>query len=112
MGWQTSMIYHDWCWVAEVDGVTCAALITIPAHGALLLLRIAANKRAPMVTVRAILTHAFKEARDRGLIGYLAWTEPCTKEGQTLLGIVRKIGGKQSETINIMSYGTLTEAVH
>ena len=111
MGYTCGMVYRDWCWIAESEGQTVAALLTIPAHGVLLLLRIAANEDAPPSAIRALLNTAFEQASQRGLIGYLTWTEPCKLEGQQLLGIVRRAGGTQDITPVLFAYGTIADAL-
>lgn len=102
MGYPPSMIYYDWVWVAEHEGKLVAALVGIPAHGLLLMLRIAANEGAPVTATGRLMWAAIAEAESRGLQGYLVWVDPTTNPGQRMISLTRHAGGQQLTSPSVL----------
>jgi len=107
VGWEKFSLDPEWTWIACDGESICGLLICGYAYPFLLLLRIAATPTAPPLTTLLLLRQAMREARRRGLAGYLTFlSDSAAAEGQ-LMRIVSRAGGKVIPTSGVWAFGEL-----
>lgn len=109
MGFNGPALEREWCFVVEHHGSVVGALLTCPMHGQLFLIRVAMQRKAPLMALRALLKATFETARLRGLQGYLTLLDPTVREGGALMGIIRNIGGVQWPEPIVMVWGLMRD---
>lgn len=67
----------QWAYLAENEqGKVVGALLTANVHGLLAILRLITDEEAPPTTALRLLRAAFRESRERGLLGAVTLLEP------------------------------------
>jgi hypothetical protein len=94
-GFEQLPIDESWCWHAIHEGTIIGTLVCAPAHGVVLLLRLAIHPSAPKHAFRALLRTMFRDTHARGYVGYIALLGPTREREGRMLKILRHIGGKQ-----------------
>lgn len=108
MGFNGPMLDHDWCWIVEDDLLRPqAGLLACPAHGAILLLRLAAVPDAPKAAIRHLFRKALNDAKSRGNIGWITLTDPTADSGIQLDSLIRHVGGVQWPRPMVLSFGLM-----
>jgi hypothetical protein len=83
----------EWQWLAEYEGKIVGQILGVNAHGILMLLRITSTKDAPKSWAVLGLRKVLRDARERGLIGYLCFLDDREKQEVKLMGLVQRSGG-------------------
>lgn len=104
-GFEQLRMDQDWCWHAIMDDVIVGTLITAPAHGAVMLLRLVIHESAPVYTFRNLVRTMFNETRARGYVGYIALLGPLRPNEGHMLKLLRRIGGEQLTEPMVLVYG-------
>lgn len=85
----------EWIWIAERNGYPVGILVAAPAHGVVILMRLATTPDAEGTDVRTLLVAAFREMKMRGYRGYTTWLDPTKEPENAFIRIIRAIGGFQ-----------------
>lgn len=78
----------EWVWVTLRDARIIGVLVTAPAHGLLILLRISFVPGSPASAPMLLLRRAFRDARRRGLLGYVTFLSDSAAAESHLMRIV------------------------
>jgi hypothetical protein len=88
----------DWVWVLAQDEKIKGVLIASPAHGVAMIWRITVAKDASQMALFKLLRAFLRDARSRGLRGYLTIVSPSSESQKRLTGIFEKAGGQVVES--------------
>lgn len=97
-GFENLPIDRNWIWVASVNGAIKGAIVAAPAHGMVVMLRIAVDPKASLANrslLRNLLKNFLADVSSRGYKGYLVCLDTDRKEEQALSRIVKRAGGRQ-----------------
>ena len=107
LGWEHIGLDPEWTWVAEHQGSIVGILVCGYIFPMLLLSRIAMAPSAPPATPLLLLRRAMRDARRRGLVGYLTFlSDSAAAEGQ-LMRIVQRTHGEMLPASGVWAWGKL-----
>lgn len=99
----------EWTWVAirdaQIIGILCAA----PVLGLLWLLRISVTPDSPPAAPMLLLRRAFRDARRRGLLGYVTFLSDSAAAESKLMRIVQRAQGNLLPASGAWAFGTFNE---
>lgn len=105
-GIEAFYIVEEWQWVVEYEGKIVAQVLTAPAHGLLILLRIMSLPEAPPSWPVLALRRILADARERGLIGYLTLLEDARPNETRLMRLVQRSGGMLRPFSGALAFGS------
>lgn len=106
VGLEAFQIIEDWQWVVLHEDRIVAQILTAPAHGLLLLLRMMSLPSAPEGWAVLALRRVLADAKARGLIAYLVLLEDARPQEVKLMRIVQKAGGILRPVCGVMGVGS------
>lgn len=92
-GFEDLTLNPRWVWIVEHKGRPVVILITINAHGLLILLRIGAIPEAPLHWPLVLFPQVFAEAKARGCKGYYTFLDDRQPTEVKLMRIVLRTEG-------------------
>lgn len=98
-------IDQDWCWHAILDDVIVGTLVCCPCHGFVMMFRFVIAESAPPYTARRLLRTMFDDCNSRNYKGYLVLLGPMKEHERKMIGLLRRIGGKQVLEPTVLYYG-------
>lgn len=107
IGWEQLPLDPEWTWVSENSHGINGLLIAGYCFPFLLLLRIAVTSTAPPSTPLVLLRQALREARRRGLVGYLTFLEDSAAAEGKLMRIVQRADGEMLPASGVWAFGRL-----
>lgn len=93
-GFERLKVLPEWVWVAEDHGRVVAALFACNGHGMLILLRIVTTLYSPPGCLVPLLRQTFRDAKTRGLLGFVAQFDQEKPQEQRLLKIAVQAGAQ------------------
>ena len=106
----TDHINHHWVWVVTDDyDEIKAALVTSPAHGLLVLLRVWAAADAPKLALRKLFREVAREAQGVGLVGWMVILEAQNMSEVKLAKIASRYAGVAKGLVGFLYSGTLEQ---
>lgn len=106
VGLEPFQIVELWQWVVLDDNKIVAQVLTAPAHGVLILLRMMSLPEAPkgwlVLALRRILTNA----KALGLIGYMVLLQDSKPQEVKMMRIVQKSGGMLLPFSGVIAVGS------
>jgi hypothetical protein len=87
---------HDWVWVAVADDRIIGFLAACACHGVALVVRIRMDENAPVSALIVLLRRFFRDARNRGLKGFIVFLDSKEPIEQRISFVMRRAFGGQS----------------
>jgi len=106
-GFEAWKIDRDWQWILVSDGKVMAQLLTSNMHGMLYMMRLTALPEAPYGWALRLLRQAIRDARSRGLLGYIVLLQDSTPEQLCLMRIVQRHQGYLEPITGVLACGRL-----
>jgi hypothetical protein len=101
-GFEKMPMDSDWAWIAVKKATINGILIAAPCHGVVFIARLVVRRDAPFETLPLLLRNFFKDAKGRGFSGFITYLDPTRDEESALLRLVRKAGGQQVTTPQVL----------
>jgi hypothetical protein len=111
-GFENLAVIPEWVWVAEYYGRIVGAVFACNAHGLLILLRIVTTTYAPAGCLVPLLRQTFRDAKSRGLIGFVAQFQEGKLNEERLLGICVRAGAAFLPQKVINAFGAFNKTLH
>lgn len=92
-GFEAFKIDAEWQWVLVADGKVKAQMLCMNAHGILFILRLTALPDAPGGWAMILFRRVFREAKERGILGYATFLTDANSQERRLMTIVQRAGG-------------------
>lgn len=99
-------IVESWQWVVEYEDKIVAQILTAPAHGLLILLRMMSVPDAPASWLVLALRRILADAKERGLFGYVVLLQDSRPREAKLMRIVQKNGGMLIPFSGALAFGS------
>lgn len=96
---------RDWIFLVEDPTMIYGVLVTAPAHGLVLLLRVAMRSDAPRAAAGFLGRQALKMLLARGYPMWITMLDPTREEERRIYGLARRWGGVQVPTPAVVVYG-------
>lgn len=107
VGWEQFDLDPEWTWVATRGLEITGLLVTGYCFPFILLLRIAATPTASPTTSLLLLRSALRDAKRRGLVGYLTFLSDSAAAEGALMRIVQRAEGKMLPASGVWAFGQL-----
>lgn len=99
-------IVEDWQWVVEYEGKIVAQILTAPAHGLLIFLRMMSTRDAPPSWLVLALRTIMADARARGLFGFLTLLQDSKLKEVKLMRMTQRNGGMLLPFSGVLAFGS------
>jgi len=107
IGWENLTLDPEWTWISENGSGITGLLICGYCFPFLLILRIAATPTASPATPLLLLRQAMRDARRRGLVGYLTFLSDSAAAEGALMRIVQRADGQILPSSGAWAFGKL-----
>lgn len=105
-GLEAFHIVSDWHWVILHEDKIVAQVLTAPAHGLLLLLRMMSVPDAPASWLVLALRRILADARARGLFGYLILLQDSKPKEAKMMRLTQLGGGMLLPFSGALAFGS------
>ena len=101
----------SWVWIISdhESPKTQAVLITAPAHGIVILLRLWKAKDAPAMLLRGLFEAAAKEAMKRGMLGWMCQVSGVNRTELKLAKLMLRFKGGHYPVTGLLGFGKLED---
>jgi hypothetical protein len=106
-GFEAWKIDLEWQWVVVHNDRIVAQILCSNMHGMLYMLRLTSTRDAPFGWALKLFRQVLRDARDRGLIGYLVLLQDSTREMRRLMTIIQRHNGYLEPVTGVLAAGRL-----
>lgn len=99
-------IVEDWQWVILHEDRIVAQILTAPAHGLLLFLRMMSLPEVPPLWLVLALRRIMADAKARGLFGYLTLLQDSKPKEVKMMRLVQRAGGMLLPFSGVLAFGS------
>lgn len=105
-GFEAFQIAENWQWLVFHEGKVIAQILTCPAHGLLIFLRMMSLPEAPPFWLVVALRRILADARERGLFGYVILLEDSRPKEVKMMRLAQKGGGMLQPFYGVLAFGS------
>ena len=105
-GLEAFAIVEDWQWLVIHENKIVAQVLTAPAHGLLIFLRMMSLAEAPPLWMLLALRRILADARERGLFGYVALLEDFRPSEAKLMRLAQRSTGMLRAFSGAIAFGS------
>ena len=105
-GLEAFSIVEDWQWLVIHENKIVAQILTVPAHGLLVFIRMMSLPGAPPLWLLLALRRILADARARGLFGYLIMLEDSRAKEAKMMRLCQHGGGMLRPFSGALAFGS------
>lgn len=105
-GLEAFHIMEDWQWVVLHEDKIIAQILTCPAHGLLILLRMMSLPEAPPAWLVLALRRILADAKERGLFGYVILLQDSKPKESKMMRLTQMGGGMLLPFSGALAFGS------